>query len=66
MTETQTYEDELSDARGQVQQDLLDALEAASKRLRTANEAQSTVGIREAAEAILRIEDALTRYGNQA
>ena len=62
MTAT-SYEDALGDARGQVQQDLLDALEAASTQLREMTDIRSAIGMREATEAILAIEIALKKYG---
>ena len=59
---TTSYEDALTDAKGQAQQDLLDALEAATRRLREATELQSVVGIREASEAIIAVDNALRRF----
>jgi hypothetical protein len=60
---TTTYEDDLTDSKSQAQQDLLCALDAACERLRESTELQSTVGIREAAEAIIAVDNALKRFG---
>lgn len=59
---TKTFEDELADATGQAQIDLLDALEAATARLREAIANESTVGMRESSEALVAIDNALRRF----